>query len=96
LRAPWPHALRLEHMGGMLHRLSRSCNERAAARLRALGQNLAHLSPHAVLERGYSIVTLPDGSVVTAAAQLHRGAAIGMRFGQGHAAANVTDVVPDA
>lgn len=92
LRAPWPHALRLEHTGGMLHRLARARSERAAARLRALGQNLAHLSPHAVLERGYSIITLPDGSVVTAAAQLHRGAAIGMRFGQGHAAANVTDV----
>ncbi len=114
LRAPWPHALRLdhtgrtlhrlararseraaarlEHTGSVLHRLARSCNERAAARLRALGQNLGHLNPHAVLERGYSIVSLPDGSVVTAAAQLHRGAAIGMRFGQGHAAASVTDV----
>ncbi|MBA3506049.1 MAG: exodeoxyribonuclease VII large subunit [Betaproteobacteria bacterium] len=92
LRAPSPHALRLQHAGGMLHRLARAPSDRAGARLRALAQNLAHLSPHAVLLRGYSIITLPDGSVVMAATQLHRGAAIGMRFGRGHATANVTDV----
>ena len=118
LRAPGPHALRLEHTGrmlqrlvrtrseranarlersgGVLHRLAHSGHERAAVRLRALAQNLAHLNPHAVLERGYSIVTLPDGSVVTAAAQLRRGAEIGMRLGQGRAAATVTEVEPDA
>jgi len=92
LRAPVPRATRLDHAGEMLRRLVRAGHERTNARLRTLEQNLGHLSPHAVLERGYAIVTLADGSVVAASAQLKRGAAIGIRFGQGHASANVTDV----
>ena len=41
----------------------------ARARLAALAQNLAHLNPQAVLERGYAIVATADGTIVQDAAR---------------------------
>jgi exonuclease VII large subunit len=42
-----------------------------------------------VLTRGYSIVTLADGSVVTTAAQVVPGSAVGLRFQYGSAQAQI-------
>jgi exodeoxyribonuclease VII large subunit len=69
------------------------------ARLRALAQNLAHLSPQHVLERGYAIVTRAGdergaGDVVQNALTLARGDAIELQFASGRAGATVNDVEP--
>jgi exonuclease VII large subunit len=47
------------------------------------------LSPRAVLARGYSLVTLEDGSVVRRASQLAPGRLVGMEFAAGRATARV-------
>ncbi len=67
---------------------------RLVTRTGALAQNLAHLSPQHVLERGYAIVTRADaeGDVVVAAASLAAGDAIAVQFAQGRANALVRDV----
>jgi exodeoxyribonuclease VII large subunit len=63
-----------------------------AVRLDALAQNLAHLSPQLVLERGYAIVTHGDDEVVQDAASLTRGEDVAITFARGRAGAKVTDV----
>ena len=50
---------------------------------------LEALSPRAVLARGYSLVTLSDGSVVRQAAQLSKGDTLSIEFAQGRAGARV-------
>jgi len=45
-----------------------------------------------VLARGYSLVTLDDGTVVRRAAQLQKGAAVALEFAEGRAAARVETV----
>ena len=74
-------------------RWRRAAGERVTAlaqRVGALEQSLLHLSPQAVLERGYSIVTGADGAIVQDAGALAIGETIGMQFGRGEAKARVT------
>lgn len=59
-------------------------------RLERLAANLNHLAPHAVLQRGYSLVRKADGSIVNAASQLATGDSLHLSFGQGEADALVT------
>ncbi|MBX3676701.1 MAG: exodeoxyribonuclease VII large subunit [Rhodocyclaceae bacterium] len=59
-------------------------------RLERLAANLNHLAPHAVLQRGYSLVRKADGSIVNAASQLVTGDSLHLSFGQGEADALVT------
>jgi exodeoxyribonuclease VII large subunit len=68
----------------------------AAARLQVLSERiaagaraLAHLNPEAVLERGYSIVTHADGSVVHSARTVAVDESLDLRFAQGSARARV-------
>ena len=67
---------------------------RLDSRLAALSQNLAHLSPQHVLERGYAIVTRGSdaGDVVQDAASLVAGDDIAVQFARGRAAASVKRV----
>ncbi len=58
-------------------------------RLDALAQNLAHLSPTAVLERGYAIVARGDGDIVTDGATLATGEAVDITFARGSRAATI-------
>jgi exodeoxyribonuclease VII large subunit len=58
--------------------------------LKALEQSLRHLNPQSVLERGYSIVTGPNGVIVQAAAAVDPGDTIGVQFAHGAAQAQVT------
>ena len=51
-------------VGDALRRARRANAERARGAVAALAQNLAHLNPQAVLERGYAIVTTADGAIV--------------------------------
>jgi exodeoxyribonuclease VII large subunit len=74
-------------------RWRRAARERVSAlaqRVGALEQSLLHLSPQAVLERGYSIVTGVDGVIVQDAGALAIGETIGVQFGRGEAEARVT------
>ena len=50
---------------------------------------LAHLDPAAVIERGYAIVRLPDGSVVRNGAALRSGDALELTFARGGATVRV-------
>ncbi|MBS0321594.1 MAG: exodeoxyribonuclease VII large subunit [Proteobacteria bacterium] len=58
-------------------------------RLDALAQNLAHLSPAAVLERGYAIVTRGNGDIVTDGASLASGEDVAIAFARGTRGATV-------
>jgi exodeoxyribonuclease VII large subunit len=60
---------RLEQTGERLAPLMLWRLERKRAALESLGQQLAHLSPLAILERGYAIVQTPAGAVVKNATQ---------------------------
>ncbi len=74
---------RLDRLGERLPPLMRLRLERNRTALESLGRQLAHLSPLAILERGYAIVQTPAGAVLRDAAnaavndplsvRLHRG-----------------------
>jgi exodeoxyribonuclease VII large subunit len=55
---------------------------------------LGALSPRAVLARGYSLVTLDDGTLVRNAAELATGGEVGLEFAAGRARARVLDTTP--
>ena len=63
---------------------------RHRSRLENLAANLDHLNPQAVLQRGYSFARKADGSIVHSTAQLAKGDALHLTFGQGEADALVT------
>jgi exodeoxyribonuclease VII large subunit len=69
--------------------------ERQGMRLERAGAGLALLDPAAVLQRGYSIVTAQDGSIVRRAQSLQPGQKLGIAFGEGAATARVEDVTKD-
>jgi len=54
--------------------------------------NLDHLSPHAVLSRGYSIVTNVEGQIVNNVAQLKLNDKIHIQLNHGQADANISDL----
>ena len=54
--------------------------------------NLDHLSPHAVLSRGYSIVTDADGQIVNNVTQLKLDDKIHIQLNHGQADANISDL----
>ncbi len=64
-------------------------SERAAAEARALSQHLAHLDPHAVLQRGYSMVRDGFGHIVRSASALAAGDLLDISFSQGGAETRV-------
>jgi exodeoxyribonuclease VII large subunit len=80
-------------LGDTRERWRRAAREHVAAlaqRLGALERSLLHLSPQAVLERGYSIVTTTDGAIVQDAGAIAIGESIGIQFARGEAEARVT------
>ncbi len=90
LRSPSPRGLRLEHAYLNLQRTVHERVFRAAERLAGLAQNLAHLNPRAVLERGYAIVAAADGTIVQDAQQVNEGDAVALMFARGGADARIT------
>jgi exodeoxyribonuclease VII large subunit len=54
--------------------------------------NLGHLSPHAVLSRGYSIITNVDGQIVNNVTQLKLDDKIHIQLNHGQADANISDL----
>jgi exodeoxyribonuclease VII large subunit len=65
---------------------------RAEGRLGAEGRHLRTLSPARTLERGYAVVTGPDGLVVRRASSLRTGDQIAVRLASGRVGAAVTEI----
>ncbi len=83
----------------LLDSLRRNGNERlASARRDLLGfiDRLALLGPHNVLRRGYSYVTLEDGSPAVSVNNVKKDSKINVVFKDGRASAVVTDVFEEA
>lgn len=58
-----------------------------------LAQNLSHLNPHAVLNRGYALVHTAEGEIVRSSSALTTGQSINLTFSQGAAEAMVTKTI---
>jgi exodeoxyribonuclease VII large subunit len=95
VRTPLPQFQATRAAAVTLARAGRAGVGRVEARVAALAQNLAHLSPQAVLDRGYAIVTRLDGRVVQDASALAPGDAVRLALARGAAAATITDTTPD-
>jgi exodeoxyribonuclease VII large subunit len=86
------HAKRdLHELGGRMQNIMAARFEEQRIALDALATNLAHLSPDAVLQRGYSITRKADGSIVRSSEQLAEDEVLRLTFGHGWAGARVTD-----
>ena len=68
--------------------------ERLSMRAALAERSLSSLSPLATLERGYAIVTGPDGGVLTESAKVSPDENIGVRLARGSLAARVTRSEP--
>ena len=95
LRGPLPAAARVAPLRDALQRLGRERLARAGDRVGALAQNVAHLNPQAVLERGYAIVATADGAIVVDAHQVRPGDAVALTFARGGADATIPHRTPD-
>ena len=83
-----------QHLDDLLARAVSALSYRAALdrqRLRGLTQALNSISPLAVLQRGYALVTLPDGALLRQASQVHPGDRLRLRLGEGSLTARVTE-----
>ncbi|MCC7325614.1 MAG: exodeoxyribonuclease VII large subunit [Burkholderiales bacterium] len=89
MRGPLPAAARLQHLAEALERAGRERVTRAGERVARLAQNVAHLNPQSVLERGYAIVAAADGAIVVDAQQVDHGDAVTLTFARGGAAATI-------
>jgi len=85
-------AQRLDELEARLGRALRRELATAAARLAAAARTLNAVSPLATLERGYAIVTGPDGRVVRAASDVAPGDEVLARTAGGAFAATVTRI----
>lgn len=83
-------ALRLLAAAGAGEPLLRARMAAAGLRYGPLAARLHTLSPVAVLERGYSILTGPDGGVIKAAAEAPAGTEVRARLARGRLRATVT------
>lgn len=83
---------RLDRAQGAMEESVRSRLARARGRVESLGTQVAQLSPLAVLERGYAVVTNSRQQVLLDAAQAQAGDAVSIRLGKGRLGAEVTSV----
>jgi exodeoxyribonuclease VII large subunit len=90
LASQLPQALRLEQALARWQRAAGERELRTSERLARLAQNLAHLNPQAVLERGYAIVAGNDGAIVQDVRQVQKGDAVALTFARGGADARIT------
>jgi exodeoxyribonuclease VII large subunit len=90
LREPARRAPQLAALTLALTRSARRGLDAGGTRIAALAQNLEHLNPRAVLERGYAIVTDAEGDVVTDAGRLAAGDEVALTLARGRAGARIT------
>jgi exodeoxyribonuclease VII large subunit len=86
--------VRLAPVRDALVRAAATRLERSQARLAALAPSLVHLDPHAVLDRGYALVTTADGTLIHDAAQLAIGDGVTLALARGAAGATITRIEP--
>ncbi len=87
------HARRdLDEIAGRLRSAATTGLSHRKTRLDGIAASLDHLSPQAVLQRGYSLTRMADGSIVRSSAQLAEGDVLQIAFGHGKADAKVTDL----
>ena len=86
------YAQRLDHLSESLSRSLDFCRERYERRLERASTKLSLLSPYGVLERGYSLTTAEDGSVVRDAAQLKPGDRVRTRLACGEFTSSVNAI----
>ncbi len=84
-------AHQLDRLATRLQQALPQALQQRTLQLERLTSNLHHLNPLAVLERGYSIVTRADGTIVEQAAQISSGETIHVQLAQGSADAIVTN-----
>ena len=89
LRAPAVGIAKLQRLQERLLRAGRDRAAQPAQRLAALASNLAHLTPTAVLDRGYAIVTTRGGDIVTDSERLAPGDDVTLTLGRGEADATI-------
>jgi exodeoxyribonuclease VII large subunit len=89
LRLPLPGARSVTHAAQALPRCGRQVVMHLSARMGALAQNLAHLNPRAVLERGYAIVARDDGVIVQDSQDVAPGTGVALTFARGAAHATI-------
>jgi exodeoxyribonuclease VII large subunit len=70
--------------------------ERGRERLTLLMRTLNAVSPLATLDRGYAIVTSPEGAVLRDAAEAPPGTVVEARLASGRLRATVTESSPEA
>ena len=92
---PQPKKL-AENIGHLEYRLTRQTQwaiSQHLGKLNTLANSLSQLDPNAVLSRGYTLATGPDGRVIRDAARLNPGDLLKLRFASGSAEAAVNKVV---
>ncbi len=67
--------------------------ERLAQRVSAFGDNLAHLSPLAILEKGYAVVTRENGEALRSTRGLKVGEAVALVLHEGRAGAKISKII---
>jgi exodeoxyribonuclease VII large subunit len=75
-----------------LHRATERRLEALSVHLQRQHQNLAHLNPELVLQRGYSIAYSAEGSLLTNSAQMSIGDTVRIVFAKGSSRMNVIDI----
>ena len=92
----------LQRVKWLRQRLTQSTNQQfqhATQHCQMLQQNLATLDPAAVLQRGYAVVRLMNGTIARSTTDLVVGQALQIQLGQGEIKVNITNVeraAPDA
>jgi exodeoxyribonuclease VII large subunit len=84
-------------LGHLQMRLQNTMSQQLILRqthLHRLSQNLEHLAPQQVLNRGYSMVQNEAGAVIHSQSQLQPGEQVNITFAQGGAGAKVTQLKP--
>ncbi len=91
LRRPMPQCAPVVQAKEAFLRVAGGRLERLERRLATMQQNLEHLDPSAVLERGYAIVSTQDGRIVTDAADVRTGEDVELTLAHGAARATIIE-----
>ena len=86
-------AQRIEHLHLRLPQVMRTNLARAETRVALAKQTLSAVSPLATLERGYAIVTAPDGRIARRAVKIEPGSHITARLADGSLACTVDQIL---
>ncbi len=87
----------MQQIDGLEQRLQRGWSRQQQqwrSRLQQAAAELNAVSPLATLQRGYSITTAADGTLLRSSGQLQLGATLTTRFEQGRVVSRVVEIDP--